>query len=193
MVVILDNDDVIVDFVGTLVRKYNEKYGTNYTPEEDVTEWNINNEKFEHGLFTMVKDDPNIIFDMPLRENKIKDVLEKYYNLGVRFYMVSNTMEEGTFDNKVELLRRFGIDKYFDKFVKTDCKFIVKADVIIDDYIGNLDDYKKYHPFAWTLLMDDCHNKNVDKEGIHTRVRNWDEIDFCLEEILKDMEGNIDG
>ena len=41
--------------------------------------------------------------------------------------------------------------------------------------------------------MDDCHNKNVDKEGIHTRVRNWDEIDFCLEEILKDMEGNIDG
>ena len=112
MVVILDNDDVLVDFVGTLVRKYNEKYGTNYTPEEDVTEWNINNEKFEHGLFTMVKDDPNIIFDMPLRENKIKDVLEKYYNLGVRFYMVSNTMEEGTFDNKVELLKRFGIDKY---------------------------------------------------------------------------------
>ena len=49
--------------------------------------------------------------------------------------------------------------------------------------------YKHYHPFAWTLLYDMPHNQNVNQDGVHTRVRNWEEIDFALDEILKDMEG----
>ena len=48
--------------------------------------------------------------------------------------------------------------------------------------------YKHYHPFAWTLLYDMPHNQNVNQDGVHTRVRNWEEIDFALDEILKEME-----
>ena len=73
-------------------------------------------------------------------------------------------------------LKQGGVYEYFDGFINTDCKHVVRADVLIDDYIGNLDMYKHYHPFAWTLLYDMPHNQNVNQDGVHTRVRNWEEI-----------------
>lgn len=186
LTVALDNDDVLINFIPTLVDKYNEKYGTNFTVENDVTDWKIDNTKFTHGLFQLLED-PNIILEMKIKSEIIKDVLEKYHNKGVHFILVSATEENNTFDKKVELLRKYNIDKYFDKFVNTDCKHIVSADVLVDDYIGNLDNYKKYHPLAYTILFSAPHNKSI-KSSIHTRVDNWEELDYCLGEILNYYE-----
>ena len=130
----------------------------------------------------------NSITTKPIKDENIRKVLKKYHEKGVKFLLVSATREVGTFENKLELLKQGGVYEYFG-FINTDCKHVVRADVLIDDYIGNLDTYKHYHPFAWTLLYDMPHNQNVNQDGVHTRVRNWEEIDFCLNEILKDMEG----
>ena len=188
LTVAVDCDDVLTNFLDILVDEYNKTHGTNYTVEDDIKDWNIDNTIFEHGLFESLND-PNIIFKMKLKDDNIKKVLKKYHEKGVKFLLVSATREVGTFENKLELLKQGGVYEYFDGFINTDCKHVVRADVLIDDYIGNLDMYKHYHPFAWTLLYDMPHNQNVNQDGVHTRVRNWEEIDFALDEILKDMEG----
>lgn len=181
--VILDCDDVLTKFIDTLVKKYNEKYGTNFTPENDITEWKIDETKFEHGLFKLLEENPDIILEMPLKDDKIPKILKKYTKQGVKFKMVSATEEEGTFEKKLELLKKYKIDKYFEDCVRTNCKHVISADVIVDDYIENLNMYKKYHPFAYTILLTNAHNRNTDI-GVHTRVDNWEELDFCLDEIL---------
>ncbi len=179
----IDCDDVIINFLNVLVDEYNKKHGTNHTVENDIKDWYIDKTIFKHGLFESLND-PNIIFKMKLKDDNIKSVLKKYHEKGVKFLLVSATREVGTFDKKLELLKQCGVYEYFDGFINTECKHVVKADVLIDDYIGNLDTYKKYHPFAWTLLYDMPHNQNVNQDGVHTRVRNWKEIDYALGEIL---------
>ena len=55
---------------------------------------------------------------MKIKSEIIKDVLEKYHNKGVHFILVSATEEENTFEKKIELLRKYEIDKYYpQKFI----------------------------------------------------------------------------
>ena len=72
LTVALDNDDVLINFIPTLVDKYNEKYGTNFTVENDVTDWKIDRTKFTHGLFQLLEDS-NIILEMKIKSEIIKD------------------------------------------------------------------------------------------------------------------------
>ena len=75
--IILDCDDVLINFMPTIVDKYNELYGTNFTVEEDVTSWNIDEEKFTHNIWSVFDKDPELISKITLKDNKIPKILRK--------------------------------------------------------------------------------------------------------------------
>lgn len=184
LTIALDCDDTIINFIDTVVEVYNELYGTNFTVEEDITTWEIDKDKFEHGLFSVFEKSDNVIQRMKLKDEKIPSILKKYKDLGVKFYLVSSTQEENTFHLKEELFRQLGIHEYFDRFINTPCKHVVKADVLVDDYIENLNSYKKHHPFSYTLLFEVNHNLTTEEKE-HTRIKDWEQLDKAFEFIVE--------
>lgn len=184
--VILDCDDVLVNFMDTIVKAYNKFYGTDYVTERDVTDWEIDEEKFSEGIWSVFDKDPELISKMPIKDKKIPKILRKLKKRGCEFVVVTGTKRESELQQKKELLKSYGIDEYIDDVIATRCKHVVSANVIIDDHVEYLEEYRKYHPFAYCLLMDAPHNRGKGEE--FTRVRNWSEVEFALNEICDYFE-----
>lgn len=181
--IILDCDDVLINFMPTIVDKYNELYGTNFTVEEDVTSWNIDEEKFTHNIWSVFDKDPELISKMPLKDNKIPKILRKLKKKGCSFVVVTATKRMDELQQKKEVLTKHGVYEQVEDIIATRCKHIVSAEVIVDDNVAYLDEYRKHHPFCFTILMTARHNRDLNQDGRHVRVDNWYELEFALNEI----------
>lgn len=181
--IILDCDDVLINFMPTIVDRYNELYGTNFTVEEDVTSWNIDEEKFTHNIWSVFDKDPELISKMTLKDNKIPKILRKLKKKGCSFVVVTATKRMNELEQKKEVLTKHGVYEQVEDIIATRCKHIVSAEVIVDDNVTYLDEYRKHHPFCFTILMTARHNRDLNQDGRHVRVDNWYELEFALNEI----------
>lgn len=175
-VVLLDFDDVLFDFLGTVNRKYNEITGETLSVNDYKT-WDLSETGDIHIYMQIIKD-PNLWFDMPEKAGAMEAVQELINDgrWNVFICTACTTLQEyvvkvGLIEQKIP---RFDTSKILNI---TD-KYLIRGDVLIDDKVENLD--KSFRYGTKGILMSMPHNRNCDKYRRIYSLKN-------LPEILEDM------
>lgn len=170
--ILIDLDDTIEDLLDKWVAYLNETYGLDKTTE-GMTEWDM------CKLFTELS--PDQVYE-PLRQRqfwkRVKPLpgaienMKKLQNDGHELYIVTASAPD-TIGIKYEevISRYFSIVSWKNIIVAYD-KSMVYGDVIIDDYVKNLNGDR-----ALKILMDMPHNQWFQEDGcLVKRAKNWNEI-----------------
>lgn len=171
--VLFDMDDVITNFLGSVIDIYNARKGTNFTVEQ-VRSWDLS-EDFDDDIFSIFKEDG---FFLQLKEKNgstkvLKDLIESTrYDI----YVITACNSVHELLEKVEWFQNFIPNFNLDRLISCKEKYIIRGDIIIDDKIDNLIECK---PFMECILYDMPHNRNCHE---FTRIHNLQELLPILEE-----------
>ena len=177
-VLLVDQDDVLVEFNKGICDIINSQFGTRYRID-DVHAWNLNLVFKEHEL-QYIRQNPQTYMDLvPVKDSQLYlGILSRYMDI----YMVSAAWWESV-PYKVEWMK-----KYFPWFKESNMVFtrdksIVYGDYIIDDGVHNIDSILKHQPNMKTILMNSSHNKQYRNDKVK-RCYDWEEIcDYILQDI----------
>ena len=172
MVLCVDIDDTICNLQETVIKLFNERFGSSYTLN-DFTDYDVMNvlptqdamvirEMYgESGLYDKVK---------PIAG--AQEALEKLINLGHQVYLVTAAVPK-TYGEKVAFIKRFF--PYIDDshIVSMKHKWMFKADVMIEDNLQTL----LAKPYCHRVLFDRPWNQSTKDYvyGIH-RCHNWNDV-----------------
>lgn len=172
MTILVDMDDVLINFLETWVDELNREYGTS-VKYDDITEWNMAkffSELSRKQLYDVLSKES--FWEKTSPKDKAVEYLKKLIDDGHQIYVCTATYYT-YFKEKFDkaLFSHFGYLDW-DNVIVAKNKQMIKADVLIDDGIHNLEggDYIK-------IIMTSPHNKSYDaeKHGM-IRVNNWEDI-----------------
>ena len=170
--ILIDIDDTIENLCETWIDWLNKQYGTSVKYEE-ITEWDISRffpsltkeQVFEplHNpeIWEWVKPKPGAV-----------EYVKKFIDDGFNVYLCTAT-DYRNIKPKFESV----VQKYFpyiswNQVIVTSCKQMIKADILIDDGVHNLEngDYAK-------ILVSAPHNAdyNAEQNGV-VRANSWEDI-----------------
>ena len=158
LTIALDLDDTISIFMPTCIQKYNEIYGTNHSIEE-ITAWDISG-IFNPSLWSIF-DKCDVLKYMPLKEGAF-NTIKKWTEQGHRVVIVTGVNDVKSYVDKTKWLSNVGLDKYITDIIPTKNKELINADVLIDDNVEYLRNWRGTNPNGLALLMTAQHNKNKD-------------------------------
>jgi 5'(3')-deoxyribonucleotidase len=172
MIIVTDVDGVLNNLMSAVLDVYNNQHKTSFVLD-DIKTYNIGN-CFEPEVAKGMKD----IFNSPTIWKKVKPVnkasecLEKLVNKGHQVYLVTDNCPD-TYGEKVKWIKRFFPFVESSKVVCMRDKWLLRADVMIEDNLQTLLAKPYYH----RVLMDHPWNREVhdDVYDIH-RCSNWNEI-----------------
>lgn len=176
-VVLLDFDDVLFDFLGTVTKRYNEITGENLSVEDFKT-WGLSETGDIHVFMSIIKD-PNLWKDMPEKDGAM-EIVQRLINDGrwnVLICTACTTLEEyvvkvGLIEEKIP-----GFDTA--KILNVADKHLIRGDVIIDDKVENLDKCARYGTKG--ILYDMPHNRTCNK---FQRIYSLKHLPEILEELF---------
>ena len=183
MTIAIDIDDTICNLQETVIKLFNERFGTTYKIT-DFTEYDIMNilptqdaivmkDMYgESGLYDNVKPLPGA-----------QKALEKLINLGHQVYLVTAAVPK-TYGEKVAFIKRFF--PYIDEnhIICMRHKWLLKADVMIEDNLQTLLAKPDYHRICVNMPWNQSSKDWV--YGVH-RCNNWNEI-FTVVNKINDLE-----
>lgn len=179
LTVLIDADDTIENLCEVWVSWLNEKYNTTVSPT-DIKEWDMTKAfptiprsevfkpLFDEAIWKRVTPLPGAV------EN-----IQKLIEDGHKVIIVTASHPD-TISNKWHYV----VEKYFPyitshDIIVTSKKQLIKGDVLVDDAPHNLEDGDYFK-----ILFDAPHNQSYDAEAKDmTRVYNWDEIYFVINDI----------
>lgn len=172
MIICVDVDDTICNLQEAVINLFNKRYGANYKIE-DFTEFDIMNVLPTQDAIVM----RDIYSDSGLYD-KVKPMpgaqkaLEKLINLGHQVYLVTAAIPK-TYGEKVAFIQRFFpcIDESHIICMKH--KWLLRADVMIEDNLQTLLEKPHYH----RILINKPWNQS-DTDWVYgvNRCNNWNEI-----------------
>lgn len=172
MIITCDVDGVLNNLMEATLEEYNKKYTTSYTLN-DITTYNLEN-CFKSKVAKRMKD----IFNSPYIWNEVKPVngsqegLEKLINKGHQVYLATDN-NPSTYGEKVAWIKRFYPFIDTSKIICIKDKWLLRADVMIEDCLQNL----LIKPYFHRILVDQPWNQfqNDWVYDIH-RYKHWNEI-----------------
>lgn len=177
MKLLIDLDDVLNNLCEVWIEYLNKKFNYN-VKLTDVKDWNLKT------VYTSLTDEQisNTLLDISLYDNvKIRDDALHYLPLlaeNNEIWIVTNTPQEvSEYKFSKMLYHTFPfIEK--ENIILTDKKYQISGDILIDDYIYNLErgEYKKF-------LFTQPHNQDIELPEDIVRVNNWKEIYNLIGEI----------
>lgn len=179
MVIMVDVDDVICNLQETVVKLFNERYGTKYTLN-DFTEYDIMN--------VLPTKEASMMLDMYGETglyDKVKPIagaqkaIEKLINLGHQVYLVTASIPK-TYGEKVSFIKRFF--PYIDDshIVSMKHKWLFKCDIMIEDNLQTLLAKPYYHRICFNMPWN--HSTKDYIYDIH-RCHNWNDIVAAVNKI----------
>lgn len=179
MVIVVDVDDVICNLQETVIKLFNERFGTSYTIN-DFTEYNIMN--------VLPLQDGTVMTDMYGESglyNKVKplqgaqDGLQKLINNGHQVYLVTAAIPK-TYDEKVKFIHRYFPFIDDGHIVCMKHKWMFKCDIMIEDNYETL----ITKPYYYRILMDQPWNQSTkDYARDIYRCYNWDDVVAAVNKI----------
>lgn len=166
MRILVDMDEVLVDFMGPLINQYNAIYNKSLT-REDITGWSL-----PEGMCEIYKDESRNFFVglSPLPASRWgMDHISKHDAI---------IASSPSLEAHIAKQKMIWVENYFPEFplVLTERKDIFEADVLIDDAIHNLTGFS-----GWKIVMDRPWNRSY--EGAEYRVKGWVGIVKAIREI----------
>ena len=180
---IIDVDDVICE--GSYLSLLNKFLKTNYTYDDFKSYYLqdiIPSEKDKRKFYELIASD-DVYKNSKLFTNA-KNVINKLRNVYDVYFCSSCVMRDAfdisgpCFMYKYNYLMRTFPDFDGNKIILTSAKYLIHADIKIDDKIEHLTNAKQ------KLLFDSYHNKKISNEELAkknvVRVKNWKEIEKLL-------------
>lgn len=180
-IIACDVDDVVANLIGEWLRRYNERYDDSLTPG-DIHSWDIDRwVKPECGkkVFELLGEP-----DLYTKVEPFPQALETIEWLREAGRVVFVTSCGGTTrDAKYKWLRKHGFlrkDQHGDYITAKD-KWLIKADVLIDDAPHNVADFMRFGGRA--LLVSRPHNEGFDAlNGV--RLRSFQDAPAVVARLL---------
>lgn len=188
MVIISDVDGVLNNLMDVVLNEYNKKYNAAFSLS-DITTYNLD------GCF-----EPNVarrmtkLFSLPEVWNKVKAVdgsvnaLQKLINDGHQVYLATDH-NPNTYGDKVAWIKRFFPFIDASKIICIKDKWILRADIMIEDNLQTLLAKPYYH----RILIDHPWNSEYKYRDfaydIH-RCKNWDGVLNAINKIIE-MESDV--
>lgn len=180
--VVFDMDDVIVDYVGTIVEEFNEDNGTNYTVE-DCKEWKlekifgqaINDYIYFNGRFD----------DLPIKNNSVTYINKLIESGRYDIFIVSACPPQG-FIEKYNWIKKYMPLFNLNRLIPCCEKSAIWCDCIVDDKLDNIKELIT-NPIINTIgfIYDMPHNRVDDdlfkKENNVYRIKD-------LSNMLNDLD-----
>ena len=176
MIILIDMDEVLCDFLGSLLTKYNRRHATEFTVN-DFTEWDMPDDMVE-----IYMDNPLMFFYLKPLPGAIVSMKALMRNHDV--YIVTNP--SGNLDiltNKWKWVRMHLPEFDMDRFCAFKDKQLINADIIFDD----CPDYLKRRRGIITVAMDRPYNREVDA---NYRVKGWSEFMAVVRMTERQLEWN---
>lgn len=161
-IILLDQDEVLADYITEILSRYNETYNTNFT-NEDIVHWKIaeilgeevNDIMFEPEIFSKLNPVAGAI-------EGVKGLIES--NL-FNVYIVSAAHPKVCL-NKYQWVKEHMPFFSTDNIMFTSHKELVQGDVLVDDGLHNIEKFKNGEP----IIFDQAHNRNISS---YHRVYDW--------------------
>ena len=179
MRILVDMDDTIELLLNAWLAKVNRIYGR-HVEYEDITNWDVSAayEGLSHEqVYDVILEDDfwQEVEPMP----GAAEVLERLIQEGHEIFIVTVTPYESLAGKMKYLLFRCFPFLRWDQVIITSRKQLLKADILVDDGIHNLEggEYRK-------ILVDAPYNRYYDAEANGMiRVHNWTEIEAAIRKI----------
>ncbi len=162
-IIAVDVDDVCADLLSEWCRRYRLESGDTLGPQ-DIHAWEINQyvkPGWKTRIFDLLKDPQFYAFVAPIEG--ARNAVDKLRNLGRVIFVTSCV--PGTMDQKYSWLHHHGFLKSPEEFVVCKDKYLVKADVLIDDHVVNVE---KFPGMAY--LITQPHNRKLKTTRQRTTV-----------------------
>ena len=173
--ILIDLDNVLWDFAGTLLKYCNQEYNTNYT-KEDIDHYNWFNEKFaDPWAITNYKEFWDSVAETT--DLELVKYCEELISKGKRIYITSASHYNKKLYYKIRKILSYFNPKYLTEYniIITQNKAIVNGDLLIDDCISNLVAFPRL-----TICWDQNWNKEFETPF---RASNWRELDKILKKM----------
>lgn len=166
---LIDQDDVLAEYMGAVTEAYNEKYHTDIKVEQCIS-WDlytvfgqeIETVMHEPDLFRNLKPAPYAL-----------EVFERLYHSGLFEIYIVTAANPRTVEAKYEWIERYL--PFFPKrnIIVTSSKFMIKGDYLLDDGMHNIEDFASAG--GRVVVFDRPHN--TSKSHSYPRVSNWLEFE----------------
>lgn len=181
---LIDQDDVLAEYIQGVTDAYNEKYHTQISSDECVS-WNLYN-VFGPEVETVMHE-PTLFRNL----EPVKDALEVFERLykSDLFEMYIVTAANPTcVAAKVEWIKEYMPFFPVDRVMVCQRKYMIKGDFLLDDGMHNIEDFKKAGGIP--IIFNRPHNRDGGK-GI-LRVNGWKEFEKLIYDLCTDNEENVE-
>ena len=172
-----DLDDVLIDLLPAWLNTLNERHGTNKKPE-DIHSWSISNffkEDIEKGLLSKEE-----IYH-PLIENDfwetvkpaegMQDIVKTLKETNIFDIYIATASNYHTIKSKLDncVMKYYGdiIDE--DHIILLKDKSMLNADILVDDYFGNIDRFLKSNINSIGIVKNTTHS-DIDFDALDKTV-----------------------
>lgn len=189
MIVLLDVDGVIADFMGDALEAIRKVSGKTHTREE-VTDWDffgcldVSPADKKSVLEYFIKA-PGFAYNLEPLPGAVEGV-KKIAAIADVFFVTSPWRSSPTwvYDRDRWLVKYFG-STLGRKVIHTEHKYLVRGNVLVDDKPEHVEGWvveQDANLMGWDcLLWDSHHNKDAHPcDGVLRRVSTWEEVEECV-------------
>ena len=186
---LIDQDDVLAEYIQGVTKAYNEKYHTNI-PASECVSWDLYR-VFGEEVETVMHEP-----DLFRRLEPVKNALEVFERLyrSNRFEMYIVTAANPVcVPAKMEWIKKYLPFFPTERMIFCQRKYMIKGDFLLDDGMHNIEDFKKAG--GTPIIFNRPHNE-LSSQGI-LRVKDWLEFEklimqlCCVDEREQDVEKAI--
>lgn len=172
--ILFDMDDVLADFVGEIIRRFNIKTSQNRSVEE-CTSWYMEN-IFGQEIMNIIREDG--LFEELNVKNDAVEVMQRLIKGGKYDIFIVTASTPEAYKEKMNWLKKFM--PFFPQHRVIPCceKSAIWGDLLIDDRLKNLYDYEK---IGDCIVYDMPHNR---KDNTFHRV-------YCLKDVEEYIENKL--
>lgn len=173
--ILFDMDDVLVEYIESVIEDYNKDFGTNYTIK-DCTEWELKKIFGDKILYYLNTEGRFRYLDIKKNADKVmKEIIDtNRYDV-----FIVTACKPSAFEEKVEWLKEFM--PFFDtrRIIPAIEKTAVWGDILIDDKIENLEQFEEL--IGKGIVFDMPHNQHSNQ---FERIYNLEELLPILDNIF---------
>ena len=165
---LIDQDDVLAEYIQGVTKAYNKKYNTSISASQCVS-WNLH-QVFGEEVETVMHE-PDLFRNLEPVKDAI-EVFERLYNSG-RFEMyIVTAAHAACVPAKIEWIKKHLPFFPIDRVIICHRKYMVKGDFLLDDGMHNIEEFAQTG--GKPIIYERPHNMQKG-EGL-LRVKNW--LDF---------------
>lgn len=168
-ILLVDQDDVLAEYIKGVTAKFNEEYETDFTIE-DCVDWDLVSIFGEQILEVMHR--PELFRNLEPVPNAL-EVFERLYKSDLFEMYIVTAAHPSSVEPKHEWLKAYMPFFPLNRVIVCSAKHMIKGDYLLDDGLHNIRDFAEAG--GTPIIFDRPHNR---KEGIHyTRIENWVEFE----------------